>query len=111
MKGKKDLRVPSPQGRDNYGKINKSCGCTLGTKCNHNNEQILRNLNSTTLRHGKKYILNDGQEAEYDAFFDSFIIEDDTWWGTSVKYTPDNKKIVHRIDTHFIGYPHEDKRD
>ena len=55
---------------------------------------------------GLKYRLNDGQVAVYDAEHDSFIVKNTEWWGTSVR-TIDGKKLVHRIDTWFIGYPHE----
>jgi len=35
MKGKPDLRVPSLEGRENYGKITRACGCPLGSECDH----------------------------------------------------------------------------
>jgi hypothetical protein len=35
MKGNRDLRVPSEQGRENYGQIKRPCGCPLGSRCEH----------------------------------------------------------------------------
>ena len=74
-------------------------------KGDNEEERIGERFEVAEIVNGQKYRLNDSQVAEYSSEYDSFIIEDDSWWKGWVRLV-DGKKLVRRIDTWFVGYPH-----